>query len=226
MEFFENCSRLVYKSFDHTGTDEVAVFEVSAYNALAVFRAISAMPPGIVEECLKQHSALEILAPNSMTKLTIVTVSSNTMPVTEDGKNADIAYAVLRVGMEEVRNQFYDGTLMAAVNLETGRLETGAADFNCNEYISHPVSKIIFKGFQVPMFEEAKNMIEQVIAAKRLKGYLEWELVITERGPRLVTVKNRPAAVLLSAPCALEGQGKKSLMEKYLWSGSKESTYG
>lgn len=219
VEYFENCGRLVYKPLDQTGADEIAVFEVSAYNALAVYRAISAMAPGTVEECLSQHSALEKLAPNSMTKLTMVTVSSNTLPVTEDGKSADIAYAALRVGCEEVRNQFYDGTLMAAVNLETGCLETGAADVNCNAYLSHPVSKLAFKGFEVPMFKEAKNMIEQVIATKKLEGYLEWELVITERGPRLVTVKNRPAAILLSAPYAVEGQGKKSLMEKYLWSG-------
>lgn len=226
VEYFENCSRLVYKPLDDTGADEIAIFDVSAYNALAVYRAVSAMAPGIVEECLKQHSALEVLAPNSMTKLTIVTVSSNTVPVTGEGKRSEIAYAVLRVGIEEVRNQFYDGTLMAAVNLETGCLETSASDINCNKYVSHPVSKIIFKGFEVPMFEEAKYMIEQVIATKRLEGYLAWELVITERGPRLVDVSDRPAAVLLSAPYAVEGQGKKSLMEKYLWNEYEEVANG
>lgn len=226
VEYFENCSRLVYKPFDHTEADEIAVFEVSAYNALAVYRALSAMAPGIVEECLKQHSELEKLAPRSMTKLIIVTVSSNTVPVTVDGKTVEIAYAVLRVGSEEVQNQFYDGALMAAVNLETGCLETSASDINCKKYTSHPVSKTRFKGFEIPMFEEAKNMIEQVIAAKRLEGYLEWELVITERGPRLVTVNNRPAAVLLSAPYAVEGRGKKSLMKKYLWNEYGEVVNG
>lgn len=226
VEYFENCSRLVYRPLDDTETDEIAIFNMSAYNALAVYRAIASMPPGTVEECLEQHSALEQLAPGSMTKLIFVTVSSDAMPVTAEGKRVDFAYATLLAGTEEVRNQFYDGALMASVNLETGCLETSASDEKCNKYVTHPVSNITFQGFEIPMFQEAKNMVEQTIATKKLAGYLAWELVITERGPRLVTVNNRPAAMLLSAPYAVERQGKKALMEKYLWSGNEEVVNG
>ncbi|MBR3242161.1 MAG: hypothetical protein IKF90_05610, partial [Parasporobacterium sp.] len=80
----------------------------------------------------------------------------------------------------------------------------------------HPVSKLAFKDFAVPLYDKAIAIVNQAIKKNKMKGYFGWDFVITERAPMLVEVIPDPAPVLLCAPLAAAGEAAKMKMEKYL----------
>lgn len=217
-ETFEGCTQVAYRPLGESEQQNVTLFNINAYNATAVYDVIAAMEPGIVEECLRQHPQLEALTPHAMAKLRIVTVSNQEAPVTEDGRHMDVAYAVLRMGMEDGQpHQFYNGEYSAVVDLGTGKLLTSAADKNCAELTAHPATGIVFEDYPVPMFEDALEVVTTAIKRGRISGYLGWDFVITERRPVLISVTASPIPVLISAPCAVLKTGIKPYMSRYLW---------
>ena len=64
--------------------------------------------------------------------------------------------------------------------------------------------------------EEALEMVKDAIATKEVAGYLGWDIAISENGPMLLEVNNRPGADGLSTAYAQEGIGMKHVMDKYL----------
>ena len=215
-EMFSNCGKIVFRPLAKSGAD-VALLQVNAYNMAAAYDALSEMGEGVIEQCLIQHPALEALSPNAMAKLRIVTVSAAADEETGHEAFTDIAYAVLRTGDQNGQeHQFYNGNLFALVDTESGVLLTDAADYNCTSYPLHPVSKLAFKDFAVPLYDKAIAIVNQAIKKNKMKGYFGWDFVITERAPMLVEVIPDPAPVLLCAPLAAAGEAAKMKMEKYL----------
>ena len=226
-ELFEGCSQVIYRPLDPADRNLV-IFNVTPENAGAVCEHLTQMAPGMVEECLTQHEALEALSPGAMVKLRIVTVSSKDQPVTEDGPMSDIAYVILRVGGEEGQaHQFYNGEYNMVVDKETGIVISAGVTADCHRRLTQPVSRVTFNGFQVPMFEEALELVQTAMERCRVYGYLGWDLVITDQRPVLVGITDRPAPALVSAPYLLKKSGVRGIrprMREYLWEPPVEET--
>lgn len=214
---FAGIEKVIYKPIDGNRGKGIKSFKLSNENIKDVYNELSAMPEGVVEAFVVQHPEMSSLNPDSVNTVRIVSISSNRKSVTKGGKNMDIAYAALRIGNgNSVVDNFHSGGMAASIDMATGQLNTAAADMNGNVFDPHPVTGTPIKGFKVPYFDEAVNMVKEAIEKNKIEGYLGWDIAISENGPVLIEVNVSPGVVLLSMPYATEKIGMRKFMEKYL----------
>lgn len=217
-KLFSETDRVFYKPLGGHRGQGIKDYRRPEEGWAKTYEEITKLPPGVVEQYITQHPDLSILAPSSVNTVRIVTVSSNVNPVTEDGKMRDIAYASLRIGGgTSFVDNFHSGGMVANIDLETGILVTDATDQEGNVFKRHPKTGIRIKGFKVPFFSEAVEMVKDAIEKKNIQGYLGWDIAITEKGPVLVELNLAPGVVLISTPYAPEHKGMKYIADRYLW---------
>ena len=215
---FKNSAKVIYKPVRGSKGNGVQIFDIDNNRVKSVYEELIDLPKGVVEECVVQHSDLSGLSPTSVNTVRIVSVSSMTHPVTSDGKYMDIAYAALRIGgTGAIVDNFHSGGMVAAIDMNTGELVTDAADEEGNVYHQHPATGKPIRGFKVPYFKEALELVNEAIIRKKTEGLLGWDIAITENGPVLIEVNLKPAVVLLSMPYVAEKKGMKHVMDKYLY---------
>lgn len=216
-ETFKNTDRIMYKPIaGHRGYGVEAIY-LTGENMKEVYDRLATYPEGVVEAFIKQHPEMCKLSPTSVNSLRFVTFSSNTKPVTPDGKMVDIAYSIVRFGREgAIVDNLHSGGMVANVDLETGCLSTDGADRNGDLWITHPDTHVTIKGFKVPYFEEARAMVMDAITTRKVEGYIGWDIAISESGPMLLEVNDRPGSDGLQTAPAQEKKGMKYLMDKYM----------
>ena len=216
-ETFKDTDRVMYKPIaGHRGYGVEAIY-LTPENMKEVYDRLATYPEGVVEAFIKQHPEMCKLSPTSVNSLRFVTFSSNSKPVTADGKMMDIAYSIVRFGREgAIVDNLHSGGMVANVDLETGCLSTDGADRNGDLWVDHPDTGVTIKGFKVPYFEEAREMVKEAIATRKVEGYIGWDIAISENGPMLLEVNDRPGSDGLQTAPAQAKQGMKFLMEKYM----------
>ena len=216
-DIFKDTERVMYKPIaGHRGYGVEAIY-LTPETMQEVYDRLSTYPEGVVEAFIKQHPEMCKLSPTSVNSLRFVTFSSNTEPVTADGKMVDIAYSIVRFGRKgSIVDNLHSGGMVANVDLETGCLSTDGADRNGQLWVKHPDTKVTIKGFKVPCFEEARQMVLDAIATHQVEGYIGWDIAISEDGPMLLEVNDRPGSDGLQTAPAQAKQGMKFLMEKYM----------
>lgn len=216
-EKFADSQRIIYKPLDGNRGKGVEAFDINRENAKEVYAELQKLPAGVVEQYVVQHHTLSELAPSSVNTIRIVALVSKSKPVTKDGKHVDIAYAALRIGGgTSIVDNFHSGGMVAAIDLESGELVTDAADMEGNVFKTHPLTGTVIKGFKIPFFKEAVEMVMDACENSGIEGYLGWDIAITENGPVLIEINLRPGVVLLSTPYIAEKKGMKHVMEKYM----------
>jgi hypothetical protein len=216
-EVFANTKRVIYKPMNGNRGFGVEAFDLNEANKREVYDVLAGYPDGVVEAYVVQHPEMLRLCPSSVNTIRVVTFSSNTAPVTADGKYMDIAYTALRIGGGgSIVDNFHSGGMVSVIDLEGGYLITDAADMECNVFTHHPATGVEIKGFQIPHYQEVLDMVTEAVTKNKLEGYLGWDIAIAEDGPLLIEVNNRPGVVLLSTPYAAQKKGMKHVLAKYL----------
>lgn len=216
-EKFANTNRVIYKPLDGNRGRGVEAFMLDRDTMREVYDVLADYPDGVVEAYVVQHPEMLKLCPSSVNTIRVVTFSSNTTPVTPDGKSMDIAYTALRIGGgSSIVDNFHSGGMVCHIDSQTGKLITDAADMDCNVFAEHPATGVKFLDFQIPYYQEAMAMVTEAINKNKLEGYLGWDVAIAEDGPILIEVNDRPGVVLLSTPYAAQKKGMKHVLAKYL----------
>lgn len=140
---------------------------------------------GIVEEVVVQHERLAKLCPTSVNTVRIATLLGD--------KKQGIVYAFLRIGNGRVMDNVDCGGMAARVDLESGKLLTVGADKQGNTYEKHPMTGTPIIGFEVPFWEEAKQMC--IEASKKIPQmrFVAWDVAITNDGPCFIEGNSFPS---------------------------------
>lgn len=214
---FKDSKRIIYKPVGgHCGYG-IEAFEVNDDNMEDVYKHLLSLPEAVIEEYIVQHEKMKSLSPSSVNSLRFVTISSKSVPVGGEGKTLEVIYSIVRIGRGgSIVDNLHSGGMVANVNLETGVLETHGSDHENHVYITHPDTGTVIKGFEVPYFKEALEMVKEAIETKQVEGYIGWDIAISENGPMLLEINNRPGADGLQTPYAQDGIGMKHVMKKYM----------
>lgn len=159
-----------------------------------------------IEQYVIQHDKMSELCSRSVNTVRIMTSSTSGTP--------EIIFAGLRVGNGSCDiDNFHGGGMGVMINLETGELIGEAIDKELNHFAQHPVSGVKFDGYQLPYWNEVKNMcLEAALIEPRIM-VIGWDVAITTDGPVFIEANRRPGFDL---PQVLYGRGLKEITEKAL----------
>ena len=129
----------------------------------------------VLEEEIKEDPVLSAIHPYSLNPLRITTIRLD--------DKVHFFYPRISIGNNKsfITNAS-SGALVAGIDSETGIIETnGFSEFR-EEFAVHPMTNIVFKGFQIPKWSEMKEMLTE--AAKKLPTirYVGWDVVLSDKG--------------------------------------------
>ena len=122
---------------------------------------------------------MRLLNPSSVNTIRITTTRFNS--------EAHLFTAIVRIGVTNslVDNAAAGGTCVG-VDIETGKLMKYGYYHNRPKELLHPVSGIVYEGYQIPFWEEAVKLVK--FLHQYFRGYpsIGWDVVITEKGPKII----------------------------------------
>ena len=138
----------------------------------------------LFQETVKQHPDMNKLNPSCLNTLRLDTF------INPDGK-VEIISAYLRISLT---NSYVDnmtsGGCGITVDLDTGRLDRlgymSLKDGGINMPIEHPITHIVFDGFNIPLFEQVKKLVIEVAGYMPNLRLIGWDVAIGESGPVLI----------------------------------------
>ena len=166
----------VYKIFRHQLATEVKMVE-------AIY--IEIIKTGfLVQETVIQHPEMNKLNPSSLNTFRIDTF------IDKEGK-VEIMSAYLRMSATDLHvDNISSGGYMVSIDLQSGKLKKyGYSSFGSVGTLvltEHPVTKTIFENFNIPYFNEAKEMLLKTAGLMPGLRLVGWDMAISESGPVLI----------------------------------------
>lgn len=163
------------------------------------------------EELVIQHKDMNVLCPTSVNTMRMMTFN--------DHGNPRIIWLGLRVGngVNAVDN-FHAQGMAANIDIETGKLIGEAVDKELNKYSEHPTTHVKFDGFQIPYFQEAKQMVLEASKESDKILVVGWDVAISENGPLIIEGNRRPGFDLVQV---VSGRGRIDIVNETLASLNK-----
>ena len=185
LEFLDNHEVFMSKPYDGlAGTDVKKEYAKDIKDKKAYFD--NAIKNRIfLEELIVQHPELNVLCDKSVNTMRIMTFNNN--------GNPRIIWMGLRVGngVNAIDN-FHAKGMGVAIDIDTGKLVGNAIDKDLNEYENHPTSHVKFDGFQIPCFEEAKQLVLRASLESDKILVVGWDVAISDKGPVIIEGNRRP----------------------------------
>lgn len=208
--FLQDKGRIIFKPLEGSSGQGIVKYEKADWADLPLFRdQLIESGPAILEEIVVQHPDMARLCPTSVNTVRIATLLGE--------KQEGIVYAFLRIGNGRVMDNVDCGGMAARVDLESGRLLTVGADKQGNTFEKHPMTGTPIVGFQVPFFEEAKQMCLEAMRMVPQVRFVAWDVAITEKGPVFIEGNSFPShAVPQFAAHYPDGIGILPEFKKYI----------
>lgn len=159
-----------------------------------------------LEEVVVQHPDLNKLCAKSVNTMRIMTFYNN--------GNPRILWVGLRVGngVNSIDN-FHAKGMAVNVDMETGKLIGNGIDQELHQFSEHPVTHVKFDGFQIPCFEEAKQLVLKAALESDKILVVGWDVAVTPEGPVLIEGNRRPSFDLVQV---LAGRGRMDIVRSVL----------
>ena len=185
-QFLADRDQVIYKPLEGSSGQGIVKYVKKDWQDLGLFREqLLEAGPGILEEMVIQHPEMARMCPTSVNTVRIATLLGD--------KQEGIVYAFLRIGNGRVMDNVDCGGMASRVDLATGRLLTVGADKQGNTYEKHPITGTPIIGFQIPFFEEAKQMCLEAMRVVPQVRFVAWDVAITADGPRFIEGNSFPS---------------------------------
>ena len=116
------------------------------------------------------------ISPKSLNTIRVVT--------SVDSKgNVNIVTTALRVGNgHSYTDNICTGGIACGIDMQTGIVVTDGMDHEGNKIVMHPVSKIPFKGIQIPLWEDVLQVVFSLAKEFTEARFVGWDIVLTTNG--------------------------------------------
>ncbi len=188
--FIKKHGRVIFKP--NFGSQGTGIFAFSADDiASQLPEKLSAImnEDYVCEQYVVQHPKMSEINPGSVNTIRIITLC--------DGESVKLISAGLRTGAAEgVCDNMSIGGVGAAIYMETGIVFTTGVNYEKTRYFYHPVSGTKIPGFEIPFWNEVKEMIRECALRVNKVAIVGWDIAVTADGPCLIEANNRPAGKL------------------------------
>ena len=143
----------------------------------------------VLEQVLRQHEDMARLHPSSVNTMRILT------DLVDD--TVHIAYITVKMGRGGgVCDNSGQGGVLCRVDIESGKICSPATDDYFNVYDKHPDTGIVFRGYQLPMVDEAIALAKKAARKVPQIGHVGWDVAITPDGPAIIEGNDFPGTDL------------------------------
>ncbi len=143
-------------------------------NALEATYSVIHPRGSILEELIVQVPEIACLHPASLNTVRMSTVNL--------GDHVELLPPAIRMGRGgAVVDNVSSGGIKALVDMDTGRLVT-VSDKKANHYEEHPDTHVPLIGFQIPKWQECKELAIKLAMVVPSNRYTGWDLALTEKG--------------------------------------------
>lgn len=140
----------------------------------------------LVEEHIRQHPAVSEFYPNAVNTIRMTSF------YTEDGPV--LLAPLMRIGRgESVADNFDSGGVLTMLDVDTGRMLSGAMNKQYVWFDAHPESGKKFEGFVVPHWDKVRALCMDAAREEPRAAYIGWDVAITPDGCVLVEGNARPS---------------------------------
>jgi hypothetical protein len=159
-----------------------------------------------LEELVIQHPKMNELCPTSVNTLRIMTYNDRGTPI--------LLWAGLRVGngVNPVDN-FHAQGMGVKIDVDTGKLVGNGIDKDNVEFSVHPTTGVTFDGFQLPCFEEAKQLTLDACLESDKILMVGWDVALSENGPVIIEGNRWPGFDLVQV---LDDRGRMDIVRDVL----------
>ena len=145
---------------------------------------------GVAEDVIVQHPEMRRLYPDSVNCLRMTTLLVN--------GRAHMLYAVLKTGNNgNFVDNLESGGFACHVDRETGVVcgpgHTSSSISDARLVEVHPATGVAFRGFKVPFYREAADLVCRAAMEVPQVRYIGWDVCITESGPAIIEGNNYAA---------------------------------
>lgn len=159
-------------------------------NSRAILDYIREKKLVILEEVLPQHEAMARLHPQSVNTLRIVTDRVR-------GDDIRVAYIVVKIGTGGGHcDNSGQGGVICRVDAESGTICSVATDDYFHVYETHPDTGVVFRGYPIPMLNEAIDMAKKAALVVPQLRHVGWDVAITPDGPAIIEGNEYPGTDL------------------------------
>jgi hypothetical protein len=140
----------------------------------------------VLQEVICQNEAISRFSSSSVNTIRIVTL------LNKEDKSL-ILSSSMRFGVGEAYvDNWSAGGVAVGVDHNTGVLKSIAYDKKGRQYNEHPVSKLVFNGFQIPQWKEVVEMSLKVQNKCSFFKMLGLDIAVTSSGPVLIEINPNP----------------------------------
>lgn len=203
--FFSEHEEIIIKPIDQSSGNGIYRVNGRVTGGKEAFQSLLPVGVCVIEEYIKQHVQLAQFHPQSVNTIRIATFC--------DAGMVEVLFAALRVGKgESIVDNAGAGGIFASVNTATGIIQSDGYAENGKVYQAHPETGRVFKGFQVPRWQE---LLDIALTAARMlpqQNYISWDLALTDCGWIMVEANYQGVFVITQMT---EGGIRERFMRKF-----------
>ena len=177
--FIQKHSKFIFKPLDEHSGKGIELVKTNVIDTRLFFENKLSRGAFVVEEVIVQGEEIAKMHNACVNSFRVVTFTHN--------KEVVIIGVTWRIGSgNSVMDNAGSGGMFAVVNPELGFVETSARRYNTEEYFVHPDSGVIIPGFQLPKWNEAKEMIKNIALSFPEATMVSWDLCYSNKGWMMV----------------------------------------
>jgi len=173
--------KLVFKVSDGKCGVSVNIIESSKINKNEVVAFMMNHGYDMVETFIQQHHDLNMLSPSAVNTVRIFTQLN-------EKDEVEFLGCRQRISIDSPVDNLAAGNIAAPINLETGVIDGPGvySDITKVPEKNHPITGIPIIGFQVPYWNECKQLAINAALKHTQNRSIGWDIVVTENGPGLI----------------------------------------
>ena len=133
----------------------------------------------LLEEPVIQCDEMNKLNPSSVNTVRMVSVMNKSGDVT-------ILATFSRIGNGKCVDNFNSGGMTAKIDVETGKIVEDAVNKEGKIFETHPITGTKIKGFQIPYWNDAQEMVKKAAKQSSHVRYVGWDVGMSVNGPVLI----------------------------------------
>ena len=207
LAYTDKYKSVVMKPVLGSGGESVEAVDLSGYSKEQLTEMFAQLKEKkmFIEERVVQDERWNKLSPNSLNTLRVMTCVI-------DGE-VELLYAATRIGSgKSVADNFHQGGMGIAINLQTGCLRGVAIDKEGIRHAESPTG-VVLDGYQVPYWDEVKQMVKEAALVNQDIHFVGWDVALSDKGPLIIEGNRGPGFDL---PQMTEEKGLKYMLKDNL----------